>query len=190
MMIGKIRYSYIISFLAVLVFLAGYFLVISKKKNEYIKIRGEYQKISEELNKARAVAEKKDKAMLEYMIIKKRWEKANEMLPQTITMTNLLNEVSRYAGMTGIKILLFKPSQNVVEKEGYGELSIDMDVSGSYHDIARFLAAINNMSRIVNVNSISFKSDKEKLTSKLNLSAYVGSKGGVKDEKDKKRTRK
>ncbi len=189
-MIGKIRYSYIIILLAIVIFALGYFLIINKKKAEYLKIRGEYQKVSEDLNKARAVAEKKDKALLEYMIIKKRWEKANEMLPQTITMTNLLNEISRYAGMSGVKILLFKPSPNIVEKGGYGELSIEMSVSGGYHDIARFLAALNNMPRIVNVNSISIKTEKEKLTASMNLSAYVGSTGGVKDEKDKKKPHK
>lgn len=190
MMIGKIRYSYIIIFLAIVFFVAGYFLIVNKKKNEYAKVKSEYQKVSEDVNKARAVAEKKDKALLEYMIVKKRWEKANEMLPQTITMTSLLNDISRYAGMSGVKILLFKPSSNIVERGGYGELSIELDISGSYHDIARFLAAVNNMPRIVNVNNISIKSEKDKLKALLNLSAYVGSKGGVKDEKDKKKPRK
>ncbi len=188
-MIGKIRYSYILIFIAIVIFIAGYFLIISKKKSEFTKVKGEYQKVQEELNKAKAVAEKKDKALLEYMIVKKRWEKANEMLPQNISMTSLLNEITRYAGMSGVRVELFKPSQNIVEKGGYGELSIDMEIFGGYHDIGKFLAALNNMPRIVNVNNLKLKQEKEKLKASLNLSAYVGSKGGVKDEK-KKPTRK
>jgi len=190
-MIGKIRYSYIIILIAIVIFVGGYFMTVTKKKNEYSKIKSDYQKKSEELTKARAVAEKKDKTLLEYMIVKKRWEKANEMLPPSITMTNLLNEISRYAGISGVKILDFKPAPNVVDKGGYGEFTMDMNISGGYHDIAKFLAAINNMPRIVNVNSISIKVEKEeKLTASLNLSAYVGGKGGVKHEEKKKTTRK
>ena len=187
---SKLRPSYFVVLLAIILFVAGYFTVIKKQKTEYLKLEEEYKNLTVDVSKARAVAERKNQAMREYWLVTKRWEKANQMLPKQGNIPDILRDINKLAGAAGVKINLFKPKAPI-PKEKYTEIPLDIEVTGTYHEIARFLAYLNNMERIVNVSSIDLTPGKEEtwgLQAKMSAIAYIGQ-GGVKHEKGTKKKR-
>ncbi len=187
---SKLRPSYFVALLAIIAFVAGYFIIIKKQKTVYLKLEEEYKNLTVDVSKARAVAERKNQAMREYWLVTKRWEKANQMLPKQGNIPDILRDINKLAGAAGVKINLFKPKAPI-PKEKYTEIPLDIEVTGTYHEIARFLAYLNNMERIVNVSSIDLTPGKEEtwgLQAKMSAIAYIGQ-GGVKHEKGTKKKR-
>ena len=185
---SKIRPSYFVVLLAIIVFVAGYFTVIKKQKTVYLKLEEEYKNLTVDVSKAKAVAERKNQAMREFWLVTKRWEKANQMLPKKGNIPEILRNINKLAGASGVKINFFKPG-SPIPKEKYTEIPLDIEITGTYHDIGRFLSYLNNMERIVNVTSIDLSPGKEEtwgLKAKMNAIAYIGQ-GGVKHEKEKRK---
>jgi len=60
----------------------------------------------------------------------------------------------------GLQFELFKPGQ-VVVKDYYAELPIDIKVTGSYHDVGAFTSDIANLPRIVTLNNMSLIAGKD-----------------------------
>jgi len=187
---SKLRPSYFVVLLAIILFVVGYFTVIKKQKTEYIKLEEEYKNLTVDVSKARAVAERKNQAMREYWLVTKRWEKANQMLPKKGNIPDILRDINKLGGAAGVKIILFKPG-TPEPKEKYTEIPLDIEVTGTYHEIARFLAYLNNMERIVNVSSIDLTPGKEEtwgLKAKMSAIAYIGQ-GGVNHGKERGKRR-
>jgi type IV pilus assembly protein PilO len=57
---------------------------------------------------------------------------------------------------------LFKPGQ-VIVKDYYAELPIDIRVTGSYHDVGAFTSDIANLPRIVTLNKLNLVTTKDNI---------------------------
>jgi type IV pilus assembly protein PilO len=77
-----------------------------------------------------------------------------KQLPSKAEMAALLSDINQAGLGRGLQFELFKPGQ-VVVKDYYAELPIDIKVSGSYHDIGAFAADMANLPRIVTLNNLS-----------------------------------
>jgi type IV pilus assembly protein PilO len=69
-------------------------------------------------------------------------------------MDALLSDINQAGLGRGLQFELFRPGQ-VVVKDYYAELPIELKVSGRFHDIGAFAADIANLSRIVTLHNIS-----------------------------------
>lgn len=83
-----------------------------------------------------------------------------KQLPNKAEMDALLSDINQAGLGRGLQFELFKPGQ-VVVKNYYAELPINIRVSGSYHDIGAFTSDIANLPRIVTLNEMSLASGKE-----------------------------
>ena len=72
----------------------------------------------------------------------------------------MLSDINQAGLGRGLQFELFKPGQ-VVARDYYAELPINIRVSGSYHDIASFTSDIANLPRIVTLNNLSIVMTKE-----------------------------
>lgn len=83
-----------------------------------------------------------------------------KQLPSKAEMDALLSDINQAGLGRGLQFELFKPGQ-VVVKDYYAELPINIKVTGSYHDVGAFAADIANLPRIVTLNSLALQSGKD-----------------------------
>ena len=83
-----------------------------------------------------------------------------KQLPSKAEMDALLSDINQAGLGRGLQFELFKPGQ-VVAKDYYAELPIDIKVSGSYHDVGAFSSDIANLPRIVTLNNMSLVAGKD-----------------------------
>jgi type IV pilus assembly protein PilO len=89
-------------------------------------------------------------------------ERLEKQLPSKAEMAALLSDINQAGLGRGLQFELFKPGQ-VVVRDYYAELPIDIKVTGSYHDIGEFAADMAKMPRIVTLNNLSLSTGKDGL---------------------------
>ena len=116
------------------------------------QLRGEYQqKIIKAVNLE--ALKKQKQLVLQYVAA------LEKQLPSKAEMDALLSDINQAGVGRGLQFELFKPGQ-VVVKDYYAELPIDIKVVGGYHDIAAFTSDIAALPRIVTLNNLGISIDK------------------------------
>jgi type IV pilus assembly protein PilO len=85
-------------------------------------------------------------------------------------MAALLSDINQAGIGRGLQFDLFKPGQ-VVVRDYYAELPIDIKVSGNYHDIGAFASDMANLPRIVTLNNMALSTSKDGTTLTLDAVA-------------------
>ncbi len=83
-----------------------------------------------------------------------------KQLPSKAEMDALLSDINQSGLGRGLQFELFKPGQ-VVVKDYYAELPIDIRVTGNYHDVGAFTSDIANLPRIVTLNNMNLVTGKD-----------------------------
>ena len=83
-----------------------------------------------------------------------------KQLPSKAEMAALLSDINQAGVGRGLQFELFKPGQ-VVARDYYAELPIDIKVTGSYHDIGAFAGYMANLPRIVTLNNMELVTNKD-----------------------------
>lgn len=83
-----------------------------------------------------------------------------KQLPSKAEMDALLSDINQAGLGRGLQFELFKPGQ-VVVKDYYAELPIDIKVTGNYHDVGAFSSDIANLPRIVTLNNMNLVAVKD-----------------------------
>ncbi|MBA5685555.1 type 4a pilus biogenesis protein PilO [Rugamonas apoptosis] len=87
-------------------------------------------------------------------------ERLQKQLPSKAEMAALLSDINQAGLGRGLQFELFKPGQ-VVVKDYYAELPIDIKVTGGYHDIGAFTGDMANLPRIVTLNNMAITAGKD-----------------------------
>lgn len=87
-------------------------------------------------------------------------DRLQKQLPSKAEMAALLTDINQAGAGRGLQFELFKPAQ-VVVRDYYAELPIDIRVSGSYHDIGAFAGDMANLPRIVTLNNMNLSTGKD-----------------------------
>lgn len=87
-------------------------------------------------------------------------DRLQKQLPSKAEMAALLSDINQAGLGRGLQFELFKPGQ-VVVKDYYAELPIDIKVTGSYHDIGAFTGDMANLPRIVTLNNMAITAGKD-----------------------------
>ncbi|RYH50136.1 MAG: pilus assembly protein PilO [Alcaligenaceae bacterium] len=94
-----------------------------------------------------------------------------KQLPSKAEMAALLSDINQAGLGRSLQFDLFRPGQIVV-REYYAELPIQIRVTGRYHDMGFFASDIAHLSRIVTLNNISIApQSKDKDASVLTMEA-------------------
>jgi type IV pilus assembly protein PilO len=83
-----------------------------------------------------------------------------KQLPSKAEMDALLSDINQAGLGRGLQFELFRPGQ-VVVKDYYAELPINIKVSGNYHDVGAFTSDIANLPRIVTLNNLNLVAVKD-----------------------------
>jgi type IV pilus assembly protein PilO len=87
-------------------------------------------------------------------------ERLEKQLPSKAEMAALLSDINQAGVGRGLQFELFRPGQ-VMVRDYYAELPIDIKVVGSYHDIGAFAGDMANLPRIVTLNNMSVTTGKD-----------------------------
>jgi type IV pilus assembly protein PilO len=87
-------------------------------------------------------------------------ERLEKQLPSKAEMAALLSDINQAGVGRGLQFELFRPGQ-VMVRDYYAELPIDIKVVGSYHDIGAFAGDMANLPRIVTLNNMSVSAGKD-----------------------------
>lgn len=83
-----------------------------------------------------------------------------KQLPSKAEMDALLSDINQSGLGRGLQFELFKPGQ-VVVKDYYAELPIELRITGTFHDLGSFTSDIANLPRIVTLNNLSVVAAKD-----------------------------
>jgi type IV pilus assembly protein PilO len=143
-----------------LAIVAGYFLYWSGQfetqeslATQESKLRDEYRsKIMQAVNLEALQAQKSQ--------VDQSVERLEKQLPSKAEMAALLSDINQAGVGRGLQFKLFRPDQ-VVVRDYYAELPIAIELSGSYHDLGAFAADMAHLPRIVTLNNMRLKTDKD-----------------------------
>jgi type IV pilus assembly protein PilO len=81
-------------------------------------------------------------------------------LPGKTEVPSLLVDISQTGLAAGLDEELFKPGDEVM-KDFYAELPIQIRLTGSYHELARFVSDVAELPRIVTLHNVELKQQKD-----------------------------
>ena len=114
----------------------------NKLRQEEIKIR-EYEAIAAELPKFE----------IEYKRLEREFQLVSRKLPNEKEIPALIDGVYSEIAASNLESIIFAPKPQVT-KEIYAEIPIEMEVIGSYFNLADFFDRISRLPRIVNVRDL------------------------------------
>ncbi len=158
--VQKAALSLVLGLTALGIFFLTHFLPFTfpTQRDHLGALKGEYDKKSSELARARATVSDLPRFESEYDRLHERWVKAAELLPTDQQMPVLLRKITLAAQQTGVEFVVFRPNDHKVQ-EHYTELPLQISVYGGYHQVGSFIAELSNMRRIITVTNLQLKAN-------------------------------
>jgi len=142
------------------VLVAGYFLYWSGQFEEQDTLAAQEETLRTEYRTKMAQAINLDALEAQQQQVNRYVERLEKQLPSKAEMAALLSDINQAGIGRGLQFELFRPGQ-VVVRDYYAELPIDIKVTGSYHDIGEFAADMAKMPRIVTLNNLALTAGKD-----------------------------
>lgn len=136
------------------------FFILPKDK-EIKRLNAEITKQENEIAKDQAKAAKLDILKKENERLRARLEELKLQLPEEREVSGLLKQVSDLSIKSGLKIVLWKPEQKKDHPSGIiYEIPVNVELSGSYHNLGVFFSSLTKLNRIVNIGDIKLSDPK------------------------------
>lgn len=121
--------------------------------DQYDQKTVEYNKLKADLNEKKKAIQDLPKFQARLEALTRELAVMKEQLPDKKEIPELLRTISSLGSESGLTFLLFRPRPEV-PKEFYSEIPVEMQVEGSYHQVARFFYQVGLLDRIVNVSNV------------------------------------
>jgi len=121
------------------------------QKIEALQVRK--AKIESELAQAREAVSRLPEIQRHYVILMRKWEQAQQLLPSAKDISSLLKSIQNVGYEAGVRFSTFRPTTAPGDSL-YTKVPVTMAVTGNYHQIAWFLANIGNLPRIVTSSDV------------------------------------
>ena len=144
----------------VAVCVAGYFAYWSTQFEEQEALAAEEIKLKDQYRGKMAAAINLEALIAQKAQVDMYVERLQKQLPSKAEIAALLTDINEAGVGRGLTFELFKPG-NVIVRDYYAELPIEIRVTGSYHDVGAFASDMANLPRIVTLNNMSLASTKD-----------------------------
>ena len=121
--------------------------MLGKQLNQVKQELAKAKKNAEELNDWRNKMKQKET----------QYKTVMRALPEKEEIPSLIAGISQAGKDAGLEFLLFQPKPENA-KDFYAEIPVDIEVSGTYHEVAVFFDKVSNLRRIVNIRNIKMAS--------------------------------
>lgn len=161
----------VVILVAVIVMVAGYYLIIEDQMNNLETVQNTEQKLRSEFETKQGKASNLDAYRQQLEEMKQSFGTMLRQLPDKTEVAELLVDVSQTGLASGLEFELFKPLEEI-PKEFYAELPIEIVVKGKYHEFGNFISGLAALPRIVTIHDIRIaRGDSKKGNSDLVLRA-------------------
>jgi type IV pilus assembly protein PilO len=138
-----------------LLVLAGYFFVFhSEVSDELEAARSKNSQLTAKLSEAKAAEQAYQRDLAELAEREQRQKELNQILPATTEYPAFLSAVQSAANISGVSLSAWTPRQKVMG-EFYARVPMKVELSGRFHQIARFFYNVGQLDRIINMENIS-----------------------------------
>ncbi|THC44188.1 type 4a pilus biogenesis protein PilO [Massilia sp. Mn16-1_5] len=142
------------------VIVAGYFGYWSGQFDTQEELASKESSLRDEYRSKIAQAVNLEALQAQKIQVDQSVERLEKQLPSKAEMAALLSDINQAGVGRGLQFKLFRPDQ-VVVRDYYAELPIAIELSGSYHDLGAFAADMAHLPRIVTLNNMRLKTDKD-----------------------------
>jgi type IV pilus assembly protein PilO len=133
---------------------AGYWYVSYKPAQDARRVLVvKAQELQRNLNNARSVAGNVPGFKAEVAELERDLDLALKQLPNRKQFEDLLQDISTAGKKVGVTIKSIDRDQEV-QRDFYAEVPFELEIEGTYHDLARFFEMVANLPRIVNVGAL------------------------------------
>lgn len=153
----------------VLVGVGYYFLFHSDVENAVLVAQRSGITLTDDLNKARAAEQAFQKDLAELAEREQRQKELNQILPATTEYPQFLSAVQSAANDSGVSLSAWTPREKVPDKY-YARVPMKVELTGRFHQIARFFYNVGQLDRIINMENISM-TDPKKVDDEMVLKA-------------------
>ncbi len=155
----------------IIVFVGIFWLFVSPILDQTKQYQAEYEATNTKLNVARQKAMKLEALKNERKMKEMEFRKVMKALPETKEIPALLTSISQVGQDTGVEFATFEPKDE--KSQGfYGEIPVNMEIIGNFHNTVMFFDKVTSLNRIVNIRNIKIdmapvKEEKEGAGTKL-----------------------
>jgi type IV pilus assembly protein PilO len=139
---------------ALVVVVLGWFALLLDANDELEVERAKEVTLKQDFHAKLAMAVNLSELRKQKLLVEEYVIQLEKQLPGKAEMDALLSDINQAGLGRGLQFELFRPGQ-VVVKDYYAELPIEVRVSGRFHDIGSFAADVANLSRIVTLHDLS-----------------------------------
>lgn len=157
------QYQKVLIFLLVILIITGgfFYFVYIPKNSRITTLQNEIANLNKEITSNKTKLRRLDELKAENEILQRRLLELREQLPSEADAAALLKQVSELGVQTGLDFKSWKPSAIKQGTSGlYMELPVNVEVEGSYLNLAMFFYRIGKFQRIVNIAGLKMESPK------------------------------
>jgi type IV pilus assembly protein PilO len=123
------------------------------------------ERLQKDIRALEVTANKLPEFQREVVLLEAKLDTLKRILPPSKETPDLMKKVQYLAVQSNLTIKKFNPSATA-NREFYQEFPINIDVEGTYHNLAMFFDRIRRLSRLVNVGNLKIKGQSKPTASK------------------------
>jgi Tfp pilus assembly protein PilO len=163
--------------LAFLIFAALYFFYFKPQDATIKRIQRQRLTVENQLVNLRIKKAQLDELKAQLATMAAELEKLELVIPRTQEISNILSRVQQLAYDTRLVVQRFIP-QALEDKEFYAEKPINIETTGSYHNLASFFDRLSKFSRLFTVSEFTItalrrQTDASTITANSTAKTYV-----------------
>jgi type IV pilus assembly protein PilO len=139
-----------------LLFVVGYWRLLDPMREDYDRAVTQLASLQSKIQEGRAAKNELPKFREEVRQLELELDKLLRILPARRNTPDLMRRIRSLAEQGDFTLRAFTPKV-LTDKEFYSEWPIDVNLDGSYHNLALFFDRISRFSRIINVENLEVK---------------------------------
>ncbi len=142
--------------LGALIFGGFYMFWWSDAMKEETAKKAKREALQKEIRALEVTANKLQEFQREVQLLEAKLETLKRVLPPERETPDLMRRVQSLASQSFLTVRKFTPT-TPIQKDFYQEVPINMELSGTYHNLGLFFDRISRLSRLVNVRNLKLK---------------------------------
>jgi Tfp pilus assembly protein PilO len=143
-------YGYLI--LAVVIFALAFFFYFKPRNEEIQDLREQREKLEKEVQVLKEKKKELDKIEAELVVLNATLRDLEQIIPQQKEIAEILRRIQQLAYDSRLNVLKFQP-RGEIKKDFYAEWPINIEISGTYHNLGIFFDKLSKFARLFNVNN-------------------------------------
>lgn len=127
-------------------FWRSYQNTIDGHRTQVVELRGEVQRME-------AIARQLPRVQEETVLLERRLSILSNILPEEYESADLLRGLGALATQANLSLVNLQ-FEDAVPYEFYAESPIELELTGTYHDLARFFDRVGKFARIINIDEV------------------------------------